>query len=142
MTVYASDALRPVAGHLYIPDSMESRGDPKPLAPFPGVQNGLGEEVSVGDWGYDWKFPNLTRDEMDWWCLTLGYPNWTLPAPVNYFRFVYSGGLPAARLWGLDGNMMNFKVAVIYVPTWERYSNARFQDCVVRFRRMVYMDAP
>lgn len=140
MTIYANNLLRPVAGTVYIPDSMEARGEPTPLAPFPGVTNGVGEEVRAGDWGCDWKFNHLTRAEMDWWAALISYPGSVVDSPINSRRFTYGGsGLPAARLWGLDGNMMNFSVAVIYLPTWQRYQNGRFQDCVVRFRRMIVM---
>jgi hypothetical protein len=141
MTIYSNNADRPVAGFLYVPDSMEARGSPLPLAPFPGVTNGLGEEVTAGDWGMDWTFTTLKRSEMDWWANNIGWPDYQTP-PVNMRRFVWDGvtGLPAARLWGLDGNMMNFKVAVVYLPTWQKYQNGYFHDCVVRFRRMVYVD--
>lgn len=141
MTIYANNALRPVAGAFYVPDSMEARGSPVPLAPFPGVTNGTGEEVKAGDWGLDWSFSNLDRAEMNWWAdlINYGYPPTTAGFPLNSKRFTWAGGvaLPAARLWGLDGNMIDFVTAVIYIPTWQKYQNGYFQDCVVKFRRMV-----
>jgi hypothetical protein len=144
MTIYATNADRPVAGLQYIPDSMEARGSPLPIAPFPGITNGTGDEVKAGDWGLDWTFTTLNRVEMDWWAnlVTYGYPPATPGFPRNSHRFSYNGeglALPAARVWGLDGRMIDFVTAVIYIPTWQKYQNGYFHDCIVRFRRMVVM---
>lgn len=140
MTIYTDNALRPVAGFFYIPDSMEARGDPKPLPPFPGVSNGLGEEVRAGNFGFDWYFPSLTRTEMNWWKTLIGWVSGD-PASNISKRFVYSSGLPAARLWDITGDMVNYKVAVIYMPTWNNYKNGYFRDCTVKFRRLEEFDA-
>lgn len=133
MSAYPSDSDRPIAGFQYIPLSMEARGSPVPIPPFPGVTNGQGVAVRAGTWGLDWTFSNMTLAEMQWWAVLIGFVSGS-PSPEISKRFVYTSGLPAARLWDIAGNMVNYRVAVVYMPTWTKYMNGRFHECVVKFR--------
>jgi hypothetical protein len=136
MTIYALNTLRPVVGFTYVPDSMEARGEITPKPPFPGVTNGLGEAVRAGWWGFEWRFSSMSNTEMLWWKAILGYTSGSTTANISK-RFVQTGeALPAARLWDTTGIMVDYKVAVVYLPTWTTYKNGRFQECVVKFTHL------
>jgi hypothetical protein len=75
MTIYANNTLRPVAGNLYVPDSMEARGVIKPIPPINGTRNGAGLMTVVGLWGYEWRFTMMKRADLQWWMDLIGYLN-------------------------------------------------------------------
>lgn len=139
MTIYASNALRPVAGNQYVPDSMEARGKIKPNPPMNTTRNGEGLLVTTGLWSYDWAFSTMTKTEMAWWCTLVAYrSDDTDPALSKSFSATGSGGtyMPACRLWLLDTTIMNFSYCVIDVPIWQSYRNGRYFEVNVHFAHM------
>lgn len=138
MTIYTNNALRPVAGNLYVPDSMEARGNIKPLPPVNGTRNGAGLMTLVGLWGYEWRFKSMVRTEMQWWMNLVGYLN--SPNFQNFSKsFVKITGatpMPACRLWLIDTAIAEFDYCVIDVPTWQEYKNGRYYDVLVKFSSM------
>lgn len=137
MTVYLDDALRPVAGLEYVPNSMEARGKPLPVPPLPGVRNGLGLNQVAGFWSYTWTFNTMTHAEIQWWADLVDFDGDDFPTNLSK-RFVQSAGLPAARLWNFDGKMTNFYTAVIDMPQWDFYQNGYFHNVVVKFSHMTH----
>lgn len=128
MTIYATDAERPVAGNTYIPDSMEARGRIRPIPPVTGERNGLGEQVYAGMWAYDWTFEFMTLTEMTFWKGLLSYSSVTgLPFSKRFVTL----SLPAFRLWDTTLGLMTFNSGVLDLPMWEDYRNARFHNVTV-----------
>lgn len=136
MTIYSSNALRPVAGHTYIPDSMEARGDPVPVPPFPGVLNGEHLPVRAGQFEVNWTIGKMTIDEMNWWKTLIGWVSGDPDSNIAKKFIMDAQPLPAARLWDNTGTMVNYKVATIYMPQWSHYRNGFFHDCVVKFSHL------
>lgn len=136
MTIYATNAERPVAGNQYVPDSMEARGKIKPIPPVAGRRNGMGILVPTGPAAFEWRFKSMTLAEMDWWNDLIGHVS-TDPNRVFSKRFVTTS-LPAARLWDTTGVIVDYNVAVIDLPTWDEYHNARFHNVLVRFTSLFF----
>lgn len=138
MTAYASNALRPVAGNQYVPDSMEARGIIKPIPPTNGTRNGAGLLTIVGAWGYEWTFKSMTKTELQWWCDLVGYFN-ASSTPILSKSFVNVTGatpMPACRLWVINTVITDFKYCVVDVPTWQSYSGGKYHDVLVKFSNM------
>ena len=136
MTVYSSNAIRPVAGNTYVPDSMEARGKIRPIAPVaPNVRNGEGLLIGMGLAMFEWSFNTMTQTELEWWKTLIGHVS-NSQNPTFSKRFVTTS-LPAARLWDISGTMTDYQVAVIDMPTWEDYKNGRYQNVVVRFSSLI-----
>src|SRR5262245_36210603 len=116
MTIYSDNSLRPIVGNQYVPDSMEARGQIKPLPPTDGTRNGLGELVITEIWGYEWGFNLMKRTELDWWANLVGFGTASSGALTwrhmsKRFVNIGSGGsfMPAARLWVSNTQLMQFQ---------------------------------
>lgn len=139
MTEYASNSLRPVAGNLYVPDSMEVRGKIRPVSrTVDGVRNGEFELVPIGPNGFIWEFKSMSKTELDWWNDLIGpydsYTNEFMARSKTFFMATVGGTLmPAARVWDETGTLRSYAVATIDRPVWQEYFNGIYHEVRVNF---------
>lgn len=139
MTIYTDPLKRPIAGNLYVPDSMEARGSIKPIPPITGQRNGMGEQIRTGIWGYEWRFKVMNKTEFQWWADLVDFGEAVDFGPFSKrFTEIGSGGsyMPACRLWVNNTFILNFREAVVDLPTWQEYKNGLYHDCLVKFAFM------